>query len=176
MTAFIVAFTIVHGWLQAFGLYLESLFSLSPPPHPSLLFASPPPFFLLSQSPDCKSKDAATGTKPTRHASTEKKPQLPLPSCLTTSSACQPSSVFFGQFCDVAKMAMIHSKMIYPQLPTKQHHKKWNVVNILFYLIFLATNILEPCKEIKQFFLNFWGVKFWLLKNLEKHLILALFK
>jgi len=125
MTAFIVAFTIVQGWLQAFGLYLESLFSFfPPPPHSSLLFASPPPFFLLSQSPGCKSKDAATGTKTTRHASTEKKPQLPLPSCLTTSSACQPSSVFFGQFCDVAKMAMIHSKMIYPELPTKQHHKK----------------------------------------------------
>lgn len=70
MTAFIVAFTIVHGWLQAFGLYLESLFSLSPPlpPHPSITpVCVPAPFFLLSQSPDCKSKDAATGTKTRRH-------------------------------------------------------------------------------------------------------------
>jgi hypothetical protein len=56
MTAFIVAFTIVHGWLQAFGLYLESLFSLSPPPHPSLLFASPPPSFCFRKTQTASQK------------------------------------------------------------------------------------------------------------------------
>jgi hypothetical protein len=58
MTAFIVAFTIVHGWLQAFGLYLESLFSLSPPlpHHPSLLFACPPPSFCFRNPPTASQK------------------------------------------------------------------------------------------------------------------------
>jgi hypothetical protein len=70
----------VHGWLQAFGLYLESSFlSFStppPPPHPSLLFASTSPSFCFRNPPTASQKTLATKT--TRHASTEKKPQLPL--------------------------------------------------------------------------------------------------
>jgi hypothetical protein len=127
MIAFIVAFTIVHGWLQAFGLYLESLFSLSPLlllTHHSCLRPACPPFFLLSQSPDCKSKRRCYWNKSNKtRTNREKTPTPTFPSCLTTSSACQHSSVFFGQFCDLAKMAKIHSKMIYPKLPTKLHLK-----------------------------------------------------
>jgi len=67
--------------------------------------------------------------------------------------------VFFGgQFCDVAKVEIIHRK-ISPKFGYKKNMK------VIYFLIsiFLAT-LLEPCVEMWQFLLSFFGSNFWLLK------------
>ncbi len=75
--------------------------------------------------------------------------------------------LFWGQFCDVAKVAMIHSK--------EDLNKFGYNLNIKVIIqnpsIFLAT-CLEPCTEIWLFFLNIGLIM--AIENLKKRMIITL--
>jgi len=73
-----------------------------------------------------------------------------------------PEDSVFGQFYDVAKVAMIHRKL--------QAKCESKIVKHLS--IFLATHLNHVNRKIRQFFLNFGQIL--TIEILEKHLTLAL--